>query len=113
MRARASASRGTTHGDTDVAKDLPKNGPSGWYSQAWMSRALQSLTTNSPKTQRSKSAVPTAVPGSVAAPTRNPISASMSSRTLGPNSIRPSPPRRWPHGRLIGAPETSTVPALP
>ena len=43
-RAAASASSGTTHGETEVAKDLPRNGPSGWYSQAWMSRADQSLT---------------------------------------------------------------------
>lgn len=27
MRAAWSAARGTTHGDTDVAKDLPRNGP--------------------------------------------------------------------------------------
>ena len=46
--AGASASRGTSHGDTDVANDLPRNGPSGWYSKAWMSRADQSFTSTNP-----------------------------------------------------------------
>ena len=46
----SSAASGTTHGETEVANDLPRNGPSGWYSQRWMSRALQSLTSTKPKT---------------------------------------------------------------
>ncbi len=29
---------------------MPRKGPSGWYSQAWMSRADQSLTSTTPKT---------------------------------------------------------------
>ena len=29
---------------SEVAKDLLRKGPSGWYSQAWIERALQSLT---------------------------------------------------------------------
>ena len=45
----ASASAVTTHGETVVAKFLPRNGPSGWYSQAWMSRADQSLSRQKPK----------------------------------------------------------------
>ena len=48
-RAASSASSGTTHGDTEVANDLPRNGPSGTYSQAWMSRAVQSLTQAHPE----------------------------------------------------------------
>ena len=38
-RAASSAASGVTQGEIDVAKDLPRNGPSGTYSQAWMSRA--------------------------------------------------------------------------
>jgi hypothetical protein len=34
----------TIQGLTVVAKDLPRKGPSGWYSHAWMSRADQSLS---------------------------------------------------------------------
>jgi hypothetical protein len=37
------------HADIDVANDLPRNGPSGSYSKRWMSRALQSLTSTTPK----------------------------------------------------------------
>ena len=53
----ASASSGTTHGEIEVANDLARNGPSGWYSQAWMSRADQSLTSTTPKTCSAKSVV--------------------------------------------------------
>ena len=34
---------GLTQGLMDVANALAWKGPSGWYSQAWMSRADQSL----------------------------------------------------------------------
>ena len=48
---RAGAPRAlTSHGDIEVAKLLPRNGPSGWYSKAWMSRADQSFTRQKPKT---------------------------------------------------------------
>src|SRR4051812_23951753 len=40
----ASAARLTIHGETEVAKFFARNGPSGWYSHAWMSRADQSFT---------------------------------------------------------------------
>ena len=33
----------------EVAKDLPRNGPRGTYSHAWMSRADQSLSPTTPK----------------------------------------------------------------
>ena len=49
-RAASSASSGTIHGAMLVANDFPKNGPSGTYSQAWMSRADQSFTRHTPKT---------------------------------------------------------------
>ncbi len=39
----------TTQGEIEVAKFLARNGPSGTYSQAWMSRADQSLTSTIPK----------------------------------------------------------------
>ena len=35
---RVNSSSVVTHGEIDVAKDLPRNGPSGTYSKAWMSR---------------------------------------------------------------------------
>ena len=46
---RSSASIVTTQGEMLVAKLLPRNGPSGWYSHACMSRADQSLTRQTPK----------------------------------------------------------------
>ena len=46
----SSASSGVTQAPIDVANDLPRKGPSGWYSHAWRSRALQSLTSTTPKT---------------------------------------------------------------
>jgi hypothetical protein len=49
MRAWARPSSGVIHADIDVANDLPRNGPSGSYSKRWMSRALQSLTSTTPK----------------------------------------------------------------
>ncbi len=39
----ASASSVTIHGESVLAKFFDRKGPSGWYSQPWMSRALQSL----------------------------------------------------------------------
>ena len=45
----SSAAIGTTHGEIEVANDLPRNGPSGWDSHACRSRALQSLSSTSPK----------------------------------------------------------------
>ena len=53
--ARASASSGVTQAEIDVANDLPRNGPSGWYSHACRSRALQSLSSTTPKTWPSAS----------------------------------------------------------
>ncbi len=38
----------TTQGDSVLPKFLDRNGPSGWYSQAWMSRADQSLSSVTP-----------------------------------------------------------------
>src|SRR3954447_4125923 len=79
-----SAASGTIHGEIDVAKDLPRNGPSGRYSHAWMSRADQSLTRQTPNTWSANASVDTGSPWVVPTPTTNPTSASMSSRWLGP-----------------------------
>jgi hypothetical protein len=49
-RAASSAESGTTQGEIEVWNDLPRNGPSGTVSHAWMSRADQSLTRTRPKT---------------------------------------------------------------
>src|SRR5438270_1797773 len=71
-RAAPSASSGTTQGDIDVANDLPRNGPSGWYSHAWMSRALQSLSSTSPKTWSAKASTGTGSPSAEPTPTTKP-----------------------------------------
>ena len=49
-RRSSSSASGVTQAEIEVAKLLPRNGPSGTYSHAWMSRALQSLTSTTPKT---------------------------------------------------------------
>ena len=48
MRNGASASAVTIHGETDVRKLLPRNGPSGCNSHDWMSRADQSFSRQKP-----------------------------------------------------------------
>ncbi len=114
MRAAASAAIGVTHADTLVANDLPRNGPSGTYSQAWMSRALQSLSSTTPNTCSSKSSTPTREPSADGVPTTKPTSASMSSRMLGPKAGWGSAGvLRCPVGRTTSVPLTTTVPARP
>ncbi len=98
-----------TQAPTVVANDLPRNGPSGWYSQAWMSRADQSLTSTTPKTCPGASATLTGRPGADPRPTTKPSSSSTSSRSLGPTRPGPS----GPCGRRTGVPDTTTVPARP
>ena len=107
--AGSSAASGTTQGETEVRNDLPRNGPSGRVSNDWMSRALQSLSSTTPKTCSRQSAAPTGSPSGDGVPTTKPTSASMSSRSLGP--YRPGP--RMPRGRRTGVPETTTVPDRP
>ncbi len=111
--AASSASSGVIHAAMLVANDLPRNGPSGTYSHAWMSRADQSFTKQMPKTCERKSSTPTLVPSVEPTPTTNPTSASISSRVDGPTTIDPSGSRCCPLGRLIGVPLTTTVPARP
>ena len=45
-----------------MPNDLPRKGPSGTYSQAWRSRADQSLSPTTPKTWSAKSSTPTRSP---------------------------------------------------
>jgi len=66
----------TTHGETDVAKLFARNGPSGWYSHVWMSRADQSLTMQSPKMCSSAVSTETGSPRRFPLPTNAPISIS-------------------------------------
>src|ERR1700722_3848371 len=113
-RAARSAAIGTTQGDTEVANDLPRCGPSGTYSQACRSLADQSLTRTAPNTWSANAPAGTGVPSGEPAPITKPSSASMSSRADGPNTgAASSGPLRWPDGRTILVPETTTVPARP
>ncbi|SCD30797.1 hypothetical protein GA0115236_10063 [Streptomyces sp. IgraMP-1] len=97
-----------------MAKDLPRNGPSGTYSHAWMSRADQSLSRQSPKTWSRYASSGTARPRSEPTPTTKPTSASMSSLTEGPKTGAGSAGAfRWPLGRTTSVPETTTVPERP
>src|SRR3954451_9509451 len=113
-QAASSAASGVTQALTEVANDLPRNGPRGTYSHAWMSRADQSLRPVTPKTWSASPANGTAEPSSDGAPTTKPSSASMSSRLLGPYvGAVSSGAFRCPEGRVTGVPETTTVPARP
>ena len=98
-----------------MAKDLPRNGPSGTYSQRWMSRALQSLTSTKPKTCSRIADVAMLVPSALPGPVTKPSSSSMSSRSVGPK--RGAPPASgegsWPCGRRTPVPETTTELARP
>ena len=96
-----------------MANDLPRNGPSGSYSQRWMSRALQSLTSTKPKMRSRASAIGTAVPSGLPGPVKNPSSSSTSSRCVGPKRGVPPLWGSWPLGRLTGVPDTTTEPARP
>ena len=72
----------------EVAKLLPRNGPSGTYSQACMSRADQSLRTTTPKTCSRKRSTGTGSPSVEPTPTTQPSSASMSSFAARPELRR-------------------------
>ena len=97
-----------------MAKLLPRNGPSGTYSQAWRSRADQSLRITTPKTCSAKRSTGTGTPSFEPTPTTQPSSASMSSLRLGPNRGAGSLGALiWPRGRTTSVPETATVPARP
>ena len=110
--AAANASNGVIHAPIEVANDLPKKGPSGWDSHAWMSRADQSLTSATPKTCSATFDVDTRE--ATGPPQTNPTSASTSSRVLGPKvGAGSAGALRCPHGRTTVVPDTTTVPARP
>ena len=112
-RACSSAASGMTQGEIVVANDLARNGPSGRDSNAWMSRALQSISSTTPNTCAAKSSIGTGRPGAEPVPTTKPSSASKSSLRVGVRSGRPCPGAIWPCGRATGVPLTTTVPARP
>ena len=104
---------GTTQCPIDVANDLPRNGPSGWYSQAWMSRALQSLTSTSPKTWSSARSTRTGSPRGSAARSRRRARARCRGGGWARSAGRRRPAPDLAVGRTIGVPLGTTVPARP
>ena len=111
----SSSASGVTQAPIDVANDLPRNGPSGWYSHAWMSRALQSLTSTTPNTWSRNAAASHRL--AQRAPDADDeaeleldvqAAARAEARSVGPRA-----PFDWPQGRTIGVPLTTTVPARP
>ena len=95
-RKRQSSDSGTTHCEIEVANDFPRNGPSGRYSQPWMSRADQSFSSTAPNTW--SSARSTGTGPSLATPITKPSSSSMSSggsgRSRPGRAARRAPDRR-------------------
>jgi hypothetical protein len=113
--AASSAASGTTHGDTEVAKDFARNGPSGWLSQTWMSRALQSLTSMKPNVCSANSPAVTRWPGQNRPHDEADLRLEVEPpRRAEAGSSWPVPSgRSWPQGRVTGVPETTTDPARP
>src|SRR4051794_10912401 len=110
----SSAGSGVTQAATLVANDLPRNGPSGTYSHAWMSLADQSFNPTTPKTWSANAEVGTGRPNLLGAPTTNPSSASMSRRREGPKvGASRSGAFRCPAGRRTEVPDATTVPERP
>ena len=75
-RKGASASMVTTQGEMVLLKFLARNGPSGWYSQVWMSRADQSLRRQRPKRRAPACSMGTGSPCALPRPTKKPTSSS-------------------------------------
>ena len=109
----ARSSGGTIHEEMDVANDLPLSGPSGTYSKACTSRALQSLSRTKPKMRAAASSIAIGSPGRVEGPQTKPSSHSKSRAAVGRSSVRPSPAGTWPWGRLTSVPLTTIVDARP
>src|ERR1051325_6575635 len=85
IRKGSSASIVTTHGETEEQKFFPRNGPSGTYSHACISRALQSLNKTIPKIYSSAFFVVMLSPSFVSLPMMKAISNSKSNCFVGPN----------------------------
>ena len=115
LRRLAAPSSGTTQGEIVEANDLPRFGPSGTYSHAWMSRADQSLKSTTPKRCRSASSTGTGSPSAESgaddeAQLRLDVEPRRSARTRAPGRRGPCAdrtaarcrcprPRSCPHGR--------------
>ena len=82
------------------------------YSQAWMSRADQSLTRHDAEDVLREPRTGTGLPSvDCRRPTTKPSSASKSSlRRRAEHGAGAPAGLRWPHGRRTGVPETTTVP---
>src|SRR5699024_432401 len=104
---------GTTHGEIVEANDLPKLGPNGAASNAWISRADQSLNSTAPNKCSSEAWVKLTSPWGAEPPTINPSSASMSKRLEGPKLGAVSFSGRIPFGRRTGVSETNIVEERP
>ena len=111
---------GTTQAEIEVANDLPRNGPRGWYSNAWTSLADQSLTSTTCRkcvrgvldTHRAPALLPR--------PTTKPSSTSTSSRCSAGRAVRPpcdhpggAPNRRAAHDDRPGPPVVAEGYAAP
>src|ERR1700730_14366035 len=74
LRKASRASKVTIQGEMLVQKFFARNGPSGWYSQAWMSRALQSFIKTKPKMCSTARSIGTGWPNELDGPIKNAIS---------------------------------------
>ena len=101
------------HAAIDVAKLLPRKGPRGWASKAWMSRADQSLTSTMPKRCSATSPIGMGSPIAEDEPSTTPTSSSKSSAAVGWRAGGASPRGTSPDGRRTGVPLTTTVPDRP
>ena len=97
-----------------VARFLDRKGPSGRYSQRWISRALQSLTRTTPKMCSCACSIGMGSPSALPGPTKKPISSSKSISRLGPKTGEVALASLvCPHGRRIGVPLTTIELAWP
>ena len=101
------ASKVTIQGEIVDAKLFPKKGPSGTYSQAWMSLADQSLNWTNPKIYSSASSIGILSPRLLEAVVIKAISNSKSNNLEGPKPgvFDPSDGLVCPKGLLIFVPE--------
>ena len=104
-RRRASAASGVTHGEIDVANDLARNGPSGWDSNACRSRALQSLSSTTPKTWSSASRDGDRLAVRARrADDEAELELDVEPRARAEDGGAVAAARRWPRGRRTGVP---------
>mmetsp|Transcript_14436 Transcript_14436/g.36804 ORF Transcript_14436/g.36804 Transcript_14436/m.36804 type:complete len:204 (-) Transcript_14436:524-1135(-) len=108
------ASKVTIQGEIVVQKFLAPKGPRGTYSHFWISRALQSFMSTTPKILSSASSMEMGSPCLLPVPTKKPISSSKSRSLqgvyLGASSVSALV---WPEGRGKLWPDTTTEEARP